>query len=171
MLQPVDIAIAFFAGHHTRRRTWAPKAIREELRVPWSSINLSLERLRNAGVFRQSRVSRQALATLLPSLQYLVPVRPDGVQILGVPTGVSAPGLADRLVVSVPMVWATERGSVVGSPVKPLYRTIPDVALDHPELHRLFGALDAARTGRARELRLARELLTELVGLPEPMLA
>jgi hypothetical protein len=69
------------------------------------------------------------------------------------------------------MVWASDRGPVLGSPVKPLFRTIPDVALDNPELHDLFGALDAARTGRARELRIAHEVLSELAGLPDPMVA
>jgi hypothetical protein len=171
VLQPVDIAIAFFAAHHTRQQTWAPKIVREELRIPWSSIQLSLARLRNAGIFRGSRVSRMALATLLPSLQYLVPARPDGAVVLGVPTGVSSPGLEGRLVVSIPMVWASERGTVRGKAIKPLFRTLPDASLDHPDLHLLFGALDAARTGRARELRLAREVLGDLLDLPRPMAA
>ena len=171
MLQPVDIAIAFFAAHHTRQQTWAPKVVREELRIPWSSIQLSLDRLRNAGIFRGTRVSRKALATLVPSLQYLVPIRLNGALVLGVPTGVSSPGLEGLLVVPTPMVWASERGSIVGASVQPLFRTIPDASIERPELHVLFGALDAARTGRARELRLARRVLGDLLDLPQPMAA
>ncbi|MCB9694445.1 MAG: hypothetical protein H6736_21765 [Alphaproteobacteria bacterium] len=116
-------------------------------------------------------MSRQALATLLPALQYLVPARMGDQPVRGVPTGASSPGLDGQLVVAMPMVWACERGGVLGHPVAPLFRTLPDAALADPGLHTLYGALDAARTGRARELRLARRVLAELVGLPEPMAA
>ncbi len=170
MLQPVDIAIAFLAAYHARQRTWTPKAVREDLHISWSSIHLSLHRLGEAGILRGGRVSRQALAILLPSLQYLVPARPSGDELVqGVPTGASSPGLKGRLVVSTPMVWPSGLGDVVGVAVRPLFRTIPDAALEDPVLHDLFGAIDAARTGRARDLELAREVLGRLVGLPEPM--
>jgi hypothetical protein len=171
VLQPVDIAIAFLAARHDRHGGWAPKRIREDLGVPWSSINLSLGRLTEAGVLRGGRISRQALATLLPALQYLVPARPGDDPVMGVPTGASSPGLDGQLVVPMPMVWACEHGTTRGQPVAPLFRTIPESALANPELHTLYGAIDAARTGRARELRLARKVLGELVRLPEPMAA
>jgi len=172
VLQPVDIAVAFLAAYHQNNGAFSPKAIHTDLGIPWSSLHVSLGRLQESGIVRGGRVSQQSLAILLPALQYVVPARPRvGETVRGVPTGASSPALLGRLVVSTPMVWESERGSVVGIPVDPLYRTIPDISLNSEGLHSLFGALDSARTGRARELGLARLVLGELVGLPEPMAA
>ena len=172
MLQPVDIAVAYLAAYQQLAAGWSPARVQRDLQVPWSSLNLSLGRLSDAGVVRGGRPSRQALATLLPALQSLLPIGPsDGVATMGVPTGASSPGLGEQLVVAVPQVWAHSDGRVRGVAVQPLFRTIPDIALHDEGLHRLFGALDAARSGRAREYRLAREVLAELTGLPEPMAA
>jgi hypothetical protein len=171
MLQPIDIAVAFVAAHRFHHRgSWSPAEVRADLGLPWSSIHLSLQRLSEASVVVRGRVRRQALATLLPALQYLVPATVSGVveRCRGVPTGPTSPALQGQnvRVVGEPMVWPDEDGEVEGIPVPPLYKTIPRVAQEREDLHALFSAIDSARTGRARELRLAHDALIEFVGLP-----
>lgn len=170
MLQPIDIAVAFAAAHRFHQhRSWSPSEVRADLGLPWSSIHLSLQRLSDASVVVGGRVRRQALATLLPALQYLVPAHAGRVErARGVPTGPTSPALQGQSlrIVGAPMVWPDEDGEVEGISVQPLYKTIPGVAREREDLHALFSAIDSARTGRARELRLAHDALVDLVGLP-----
>jgi hypothetical protein len=168
VLQPVDIAVAFAAALRVEQDgAWSPKGVRDDLDLPWSSLHLSLSRLDEANLVRNGRVNRRALAELLPALRYLMPVRADRTRrVHGIPTGVSAPVFAGRVVSSVPLVWETADGDTVGVPIDPLHKHIPRAAAGDPGRHALFACLDAIRMGRSREMRIAGDKLRELAGLP-----
>ena len=48
-----------------------------------------------------------------------------------------------------------------GPEIKPLYPTAPEAASEDPALYQLLTLVDAIRTGRSRERRLAQARLTE----------
>lgn len=174
MLQPVDFAVAFVASYLKREEgMWSPARIREVVPLPWASLHLSLSRLEAADVVRDGRVHSLALSALLPALRYLVPARVDlGADlVLGVPTGVSAPAFGGAIVMSVPMVWPSERGSVLGLAVQPLHPVIPEAVLQNPGAYAVLAALDAVRTGKAREFAAGARLLEALVDIHLPQLA
>ena len=81
----------------------------------------------------------------------------------GMPTAWAAPILADRFAVSnqpIP-VWPDPNGDVQGVAIKPLYRSQPQAAQKNPKLYELLALVDALRIGRARERKIAVELLEE----------
>lgn len=87
----------------------------------------------------------------------------------GVPTAHSAPPLSNEITSAtsgaladlrdVPMVWAHPEGTVRGQSLEPLYPSVVDAALRDPDLHQGLALVDAVRIGRARERKLAIELL------------
>lgn len=60
-------------------------------------------------------------------------------------------------------VWAHAQGTARGPSLSPLCRSAPDVALTDPTVHQMLALVDAMRTGRARERRLAAELLGKVL--------
>jgi len=63
-----------------------------------------------------------------------------------------------------PPVWPHPKGTVRGTTLLPLYQKLPEAALDSPELYELLALFDALRIGRARERKLAIELIEERLG-------
>lgn len=80
----------------------------------------------------------------------------------GLPTGYAAPPL-DKLIVGegVPPVWPDSRGTVRGETLVPLHKEAPAVARQDPDFYELLALVDAVRIGRARERKMAAELLSE----------
>lgn len=60
-----------------------------------------------------------------------------------------------------PPVWPYSQGKQRGNTLLPLYPRLPEAALADPTLHELLALFDALRIGRARERRMAAELLEE----------
>lgn len=90
-------------------------------------------------------------------LKYVFPPVWKGVT-RGVPTSYAASPLnATFSPGELPPVWPHARGSVRGEGLVPLYKTAPDAALRDPELYAWLALIDAIRSGRARERRLAIE--------------
>lgn len=78
----------------------------------------------------------------------------------GLPTAWGAPVLRDSFSADdAPPVWPDPEGSVRGQSVKPLYPSAVLAARRDPELYDLLALVDALRLGRARERKLAEELL------------
>lgn len=86
-----------------------------------------------------------------------------GEPTIGVPTAHGAPPLdahfaggGDR-----PPVWPHPQGTASGNVLLPLYPKLPEAALADPELYELLALFDALRIGRARERRMAIELIED----------
>lgn len=80
----------------------------------------------------------------------------------GVPTSYAAPSMREAFghVDGPPPVWPHAGADAVrGLSFEPLYRRAPEAALADPRLHELLALVDALRGGRARERKLAEELL------------
>ena len=59
-------------------------------------------------------------------------------------------------------VWQTDKGTVYGRAVEPLYPTVPDVAMRNPELYARLAVFDMIRGGRLRERKFAEDRLKEM---------
>lgn len=168
--QPVDLVVALTAARtETRQGDWKPADIQRALDLPWSTLDRSLERLRHATILRGGRISRIALASLLPTLRYLFPLDVDVTRTeVGVPTSYASAAFEGRIRYSAPEVWPDASGQAAGHPVVPLHPGLPMAAIRHPDLGSVFALVDAVRGGRAREVRLATEKLRVLLDLPTP---
>jgi hypothetical protein len=80
----------------------------------------------------------------------------------GMPTAHAALPLSESIVSDgVPPVWPDSQGTVRGETLVPLHREAPAAARQDPELYELLALVDALRIGRARERKMAAELLRE----------
>jgi hypothetical protein len=167
MLQPVDFAVVFSAALQRRRGGWSPSSVKEELRLPWSTLNLSLKRLNASNLVRNGRVNRGGLAALLPVLQYLIPAHPDrSKRVRGRATSISAPVFKGQILANEVFVWASDDGTVEGHSIVPLHPRIPESVTADAEIYGLMACIDALRMGRAREVALASQRICELADLP-----
>ena len=97
---------------------------------------------------------------LTHGLKYVFPAE-RGALVRGVPTSYAAEPL--RQVIAPgdepPPVWAYPTGTQRGIGFEPLYKQAPKAALGDPVLYEFLALVDALRDGRARERKLAVEIL------------
>lgn len=60
-----------------------------------------------------------------------------------------------------PPVWPDAHGTARGYSLMPLYPSVPQAAKRDAKLYEVLALLDAVRAGRARERKLAADMLTE----------
>ena len=104
---------------------------------------------------------RLALEELLVhGIKYVFPVTP-GERVRGVPTAHSVSPMKELIVYNNDdiFVWPHPQGTVRGSAITPLYRTVPEVVQNDEELHQLLAIVDCLRLGKRREVELATEEL------------
>jgi hypothetical protein len=97
---------------------------------------------------------------LAHGLKYAFPAK-RGELTRGVPTSYAAEPL--RRVIALgdepPPVWPYPAGTKRGISFQPLYKHAPKAALRDPGLYELLALVDALRDGRARERKLAEEMI------------
>jgi len=104
-----------------------------------------------------TRTVRRAsfLEFLLHGLRYVFPAEWRGVT-RGVPTSYAAPPLSAQFSIGdLPPVWPHPEGTSRGEGLVPLYRSVPDAALRDPAFYEWLALVEAVRSGRARERRMA----------------
>jgi hypothetical protein len=99
---------------------------------------------------------------LLHGIRYAFPVE-RGRLTRGIPTAHAAPVLQEYFVRGdePPPVWPDPRGKVRGQSFSPLYKSVPFAAARDDDLYDALALIDALRGGRARERKVASELLRE----------
>jgi hypothetical protein len=108
---------------------------------------------------RGRRVVRPALYEFVVSgVPYAFPAILGG-ETRGVPTASSAPPLSRRMAPGGTVVWPSADGSARGQSLTPLYPGAVTLPRRNRALYHLLALVDAVRVGRARERRLAKELL------------
>jgi len=142
---------------------WTFDAIAHDLSMSPSMAFNGIKRADRAGLYdsHRRRPRRKALEEfLIHGVKYAYP--PDlGTPTRGVPTTFAAPSLDQHLVQNdeATYVWAHPDGYRRGTSLSPLYRSVPDVAMQDPAVHHLLALVDAIRVGGARERQLAEQLL------------
>lgn len=131
-----------------------------QLGMSVSEVHAADKRLHNAGLMAEGRSVAAALEEfLVHGLRYVFVPKLGGL-VRGVPTAHAGPGLS-ALIQSdeLPPVWPDPEGEVRGLSFSPLYSSAPGAARRDPRLHELLSLADALRGGRARERKLAAELI------------
>lgn len=165
-LKPQDILVALkLVVSGQLPRTYASLAV--ELGMSPSEIHAASKRLLAAGlVFQEGQRLMPNLASLSEFLQHglryvFLPVR--GAMTRGMATAHAAPVLSEHFQQDPepPPVWPDPDGDVRGQSFEPLYKSAPKAARNEPALYDLLALIDAIRGGRARERKLAAELLKQ----------
>ncbi|MBL4828080.1 MAG: hypothetical protein JKY66_10290 [Spongiibacteraceae bacterium] len=82
----------------------------------------------------------------------------------GEPTGWSCPHITSEMnPPELALVWGMPGGSVHGELLEPLFTKAAQVAGDNSELYTLLALIDVIRTGKPRELVIAKELLAHKI--------
>jgi hypothetical protein len=148
-------------------KDWSYNTIAYELGMSPSMAFSGVKRACQARLFdpNRRRPLRKALEEfLIHGVKYSFP--PDiGSMTRGIPTAFASPPLRDHFEYDLEdiYVWPHPEGYDRGISFSPLYKSIPEVAMKDEKLYAALGLVDALRLGRAREIKLAEKLLTEML--------
>lgn len=150
-----------------KKTPWSYHGLAEDLGMSASEVHSAVRRCREAGLYnphtqQPNRVALQEF--LVHGLRYVFPASP-GPLVQGLPTSFAAPPMRRkfRFDGSEAPVMPWPDGPARGPEIAPLYRSAPLAASKDERLYHLLALVDALRTGRARERRVATEALMELV--------
>jgi hypothetical protein len=128
----------------------------------------SLGRLKAGGlVFEKDSRVHLVPRKLLDFLVHGVPIayyQVRGQVARGMLTGAHASPLMEKCPPAdgdIPLVWPSPTGKAKGETLVPIYDTAPAAAASDVRLYELLVLVDGLRTGRAREKKIAAELLAE----------
>jgi len=146
---------------------WSYLGLAQELGMSASEVHAAIKRAEEAGLYNpHSRRPRKDAVRefLVHGLRYVFPARPGAI-VQGIPTAYAAPPLNQKLSFSEAEapVMPLPRGPVRGPGIQPLYRSAPGAAAKDERLYRLLALVDAIRTGRARERKIARDELDHML--------
>lgn len=108
----------------------------------------------------KTHINRAVLIRLVENaVAYIYPAQ-LGPVVRGTPTAHSAPPLSEHIAGGIDrFVWASAEGTVRGTSVKPLHKSAPFAAQKDASFYELLALVDALRVGRARERKIAADLL------------
>ena len=127
----------------------------------------AVNRLSRAGKSapHQRRVDRTALLELLEhGVRYAFPPVVSKRSIRGVPTAHSAPVLASEIVAEDAIVRPNPKGPVVGEAIVRLYERAAELPERCASVYEMPALVDALRSGRARDRKIAAEKLRTRLG-------
>lgn len=163
MLKPQDVVVLLHLAGERNIKPYQHLSL--DLGMSASEVHQALRRASESGLYDplSKTVRTEALLEFVcHGLRYVYPAKrlPRG---RGVPTGVSADPLRGHFPPSDgdDLVWPDPDGNAYGDGLEPLYKSVPFAARRHSALHRRLALVDAIRAGRARERKLAMELLPE----------
>lgn len=166
-MRPQDIVV-LLKKMTSSGRYMSCRGLAESLGMSASSVCESLERCRVGQLIDQGKDRVNTLAVkefLIHGLQYVFPVEPGRI-VRGVPTYISASPLREQITGNnESFVWPYVKGSARGQKIEPLYRSVPEAALQDEELYRLLVIADTLRIGKSREKEIAIEELTKQINL------
>jgi len=171
-LRPFDIAVALRLLLVPEER-YEPLA--EALVTSTSAVHRSVARLQLSGLCKaDSRtIARPALREfLLHGARYAFPAV-HGPERTGLATAWTHPAVAALFTdgdVPRALVWTSDRGTVRGESLVPLFPNVPAVAARDSQLHEMLALVDVIRAGGTRERRIAGDVLGERLlwtGVPD----
>lgn len=165
-LKPQDVMLVMWVLVRGWPRTYADLA--NKLNISPSEAHASAQRAVTAGLlnpFPIMNVNRtSAEEFLIHGLKYVFPaVR--GPLTRGLPTSHAAAPLNRDIVAGSedPPVWPDPEGEVRGYELRPLYSSVPKISKSDPEMYEWFALLDAIRSGRARERKMAEDIIRKRI--------
>jgi hypothetical protein len=157
MMKPQDLLVALKLLSAVEGERTFPR-LAAALGMSASEVHAAVKRAVACGlVDGATRTVRKSslLEFLVHGLRYVYPPEWRGVT-RGIPTSHAAPPLLGRFVVDeLPPVWPHPQGTSRGEGLVPLYKSVPDAALQDLKLYEWLALADAVRSGKARERRMA----------------
>jgi hypothetical protein len=143
--------------------------IAKELCVSPSEVHAAVKRAQGSHLLHGAALGERPNCSaieefMLHGLKYAFPAERGGLT-RGVPTSYAAAPLRSMIAQGTepPPVWPYPSGTERGVAFSPLYRQAPKAALNDPTLYELLALVDALRDGRARERKLAEDLLVSRI--------
>lgn len=173
MLKPQDIIVLAKILADQGDNSWSQNSIAYKLCLSPSQINSAFKRLVSARLMtpyhppqKPQPIIQACEEFFIHGLKYIFPAQ-AGEITRGVPTSYAAPSLNSHIVTGndpIP-VWPYGEGTVRGVALKPLYPSVPESVMKHPDplFYDLLTLIDAIRSGRAREKQLATQKISELL--------
>ncbi len=142
---------------------WTFESLGFRLGLSSSQVHRSLRRAAAASLYAPGPrrvLVRNLVEFLVHGVRYAFPAQrsPDGE---GVPTGASAPPLSEHFVGGVPLVWPAEGAATRGEALEPLHPSAVRLSEVDQRAYEVLALVDAVRTGRARERKMAADLLEQ----------
>jgi hypothetical protein len=168
MLKPQDIVIVMkiLTKDH---EPWTQALIALQLGMSVSEVNGGIKRALVSGLLRikNKKATPVKVAVeefLMHGLKYVFPIE-RGEPTRGLPTGYAAEVFENQFAMSdeLPPVWPDAEGMIKGYAVKPLYKSVPFAVKQDHKLYNLLAIIDVLRSGRAREVQLAKKMLHEFL--------
>lgn len=145
------------------QENWQFKDIASGLELSPAEVSESLNRSLLAGLVDETRreVKRLSLAEFIQhGLHYVFPQAP-GAMVNGVVTAHSHPYFRKQFHAEFKYVWPMASGEARGLAIEPLYAAQPAAALKDEKLYLLLACIDIVRVGRAREIKMAIDVLKQ----------
>jgi len=164
VLKPQDVVVVLKLSL-TEDPKLSYSSLANSLGMSPSEVHAAVQRATQAGLLHPGsrRPIRTALVEfLVHGLKYAFP--PDRSSVTrGMPTAHAAPPLVAKIVQSddLPPVWPDPQGTVRGEALSPLYESVPVAARNDPKLYECLALVDALRSGRARERKIAESMLKD----------
>ena len=137
---------------------WRNLDIAYSLKISPSEVSEVLNRCKIAKLINKEKreVHLNALTEFLVyGLKYVFPAEPGAIA-KGIPTAHSASPIKEKIISSTESyVWPNSKGNLRGQSIDPLYKTIPEAALEDQKFYELIALVDTIRIGKAREVNMA----------------
>lgn len=165
MIKPQDIVVLAKLLAFPADSNWSQNSLAVELCLSPSQINSAFKRLVAVGLVtpyhppnKPQPITQACEEFFIHGLKYVFPAK-LGELSRGIPTSYAAPNLNEEIVAGgdpIP-VWPHGEGSERGMALKPLYPSVPESVMKHPDpvFYNLLTLIDAIRSGRSRERQLA----------------
>lgn len=168
VLKPQDILILLkLASIGSRTLSFA--ALAESLHMSPSEVHAGLRRAQQAGLYAEI-IRKPILANLyeflIHGVKYAYPPEIGG-KTRGMKTSYAAKPLIEYIASideSLPPVWPTAEGEAFGIGFTPIYPSAPYAASQDSQLYAMLCLVDAIRSGKDREKKIAAELLQKIMG-------
>jgi len=150
-------------------QNWTYQKLAQELGMSSSEVHTAVKRCEEAGLYNQHtrQPNRHALKEfMVHGLRYVFPAKP-GPMVQGLPTSYAGPVLAGKIRFdnSELPVMPLLHGPARGPEIRPLHHSAPQAARSDLKLYEYLSLVDALRTGRARERKLAVEALDRMMAV------
>lgn len=147
---------------------WSYRSLASDLFISVAEAHQGLQRASESNLvdLQQKRAKRQNLLEFLfHGLKYVFPAR-AGAIVRGMPTSFGASPLAGYFGNSdILPVWSDPSGTMRGYEIVPLFNSVPEACKRDSDLYEILALTDALREGRARERKIAEEILQMRLGL------
>lgn len=163
-MRPQDIVILIKIAAKGKQ-SWLMKDLSIELSISPGEVSESINRSVLAGLLAQDKktlMKQTLLGFLEHGLQQVYPQQP-GALVRGLPTSHSAPPLNKLISSDEPYVWPYAEGKIRGQAIEPLHPKLPEACLKDELFYELMALCDALRVGKAREKKIAIEILKERI--------